>query len=205
MSDGSKEVRLLDRSQSPYLDVNHFIGNQQGDIMNTFANLVPAMRPVIWKSLFLTFTLVLMTVLTVAPASARATTITDNVQISIDIVAFVPCVAGGDGEYVFFSGTLHGVSVTTIDDTGVFHTQLHFQPQGISGDGLTTGANYQWTGATQASFNGQVGYENTFINNYRVIGEGPNNNLLIHQTFHATAQPDGEVTIVVDDYSVECK
>ncbi len=173
--------------------------------MNMFANWVPSLRPVIWKSLFLMVTLVLMTVLTVAPASAQATTFTNNIQTSIDIVAFVPCAAGGDGEYVFFSGTLHGVSVTTIDDTGDFHTQLHFQPQGIHGDGLTTGANYQWTGATQATFNGQVGYENTFINNYRLIGEGPDNNLLIHQTFHTTVQPDGEVTIVVDDYSVECK
>ncbi len=107
--------------------------------MNTFANRVPSMRPIIWKSLFLTVTLVLMTVLTVAPASAQATTTTNNFQTSIDIVAFVPCAAGGDGEWVFSSGTLHGVSVTTIDDTGVFHTELHFQPQGIRGEGLTTG------------------------------------------------------------------
>src|ERR1044072_8982649 len=115
--------------------------------MNTFAKQVPSMRPIIWKFLFLTFTLVVMTVLTVAPASAQATTFTNNVQTSIDIVAFVPCAAGGAGESVFFSGTLHGVSVTTIDDTGTFHTVLHFQPQGIQGEGLTTGANYQWTGA----------------------------------------------------------
>ena len=173
--------------------------------MNTFANRVPSLRPVIWKTLFLTVTFVLMMVLTVAPASAQATTFTNNFQTSIDIVAFVPCSAGGNGETVFFSGTLHGLSVTTIDDTGVFHTELHFQPQGIRGEGLTTGASYQWTGATQASFNGQVGYENTFISNYRLIGEGTNNNLLIHQTFHATVQPDGEVTIVVDDYTIECK
>jgi hypothetical protein len=175
--------------------------------MNTFTNQAPSLRSMIWKSLFLAVTLVLLTVLTVAPASAQATTFTNSFQTSIDIVAFVPCGAGGDGEYVFFSGTLHGVSVTTIDDTGRFHTELHFQPQGIGGEGLTTGDSYQWTGATQASFNGQIGYEteNTFISNYRLIGTGTNNNLLIHQTFHATVQPDGEVTIVVDDYTVECK
>src|SRR4026209_1175338 len=126
-------------------DVNHFICNQQGDIMNTFANRVPSMRSVIWKSLFLTVTLILMTVLTVAPASAQATTTTNNFQTSIDIVALVPCAAGGEGESVFFIGTLHGVSVTTIDDTGTFHTVLHFQPQGIQGEGLTTGTSYQWT------------------------------------------------------------
>jgi hypothetical protein len=175
------------------------------NIMNMVTNRVSSMRSVLWKFLFLMVTLVLMTVLTVAPASAQATTFTNNIQTSIDIVAFVPCAAGGEGEYVFFSGTLLGVSVTTIDDTGSFHTVLHFQPQGISGDGLTTGTDYQWTGATQATFNGLVGYENTFINNYRLIGEGPTNNLLIHQTLHATVQPDGEVTIFVDDYSVECK
>jgi hypothetical protein len=195
------------RSQdaSTNLVVNHFICNQQGDIMNTFANRNPSLRPVLWKFLFLTVTLILMTVLAVAPASAQATTTTNNFQTSIDIVAFVPCAAGGEGEYVFFSGTLHGVAVTTIDDTGTFHTVLHFEPQGIQGEGLTTGANYQWTGATQATYNGLVGYENTFINNYRLIGEGTNNNLLIHQTFHATVQPDGEVTVFVDDYSVECR
>ena len=173
--------------------------------MNTFANRVRSMRPVVWKSLFLMVTLVLITVLSVAPASAQATTTTNNFQTSIDIVAFVPCAADGAGESVFFSGTQHGVSVTTIDDTGSFHTELHFQPQGIRGEGLTTGTSYQWTGATQASFNGQVGYENTFVSNYRLIGVGTSNNLLIHQTFHATVQPDGEVTITVDDYTVECK
>jgi len=172
--------------------------------MNAAAKRISFIHPGFLKVLILALVLALITGLTAAPASAQASVVTSNVEMDINLATTVPCAAGGEGETVFFSGTLHGVFVTVVDSSGTFHTQSHFQPQGISGQGLTTGDTYQCTGATQASFNGLVGFENTFINNYRVIGPGPGNNLMIHQTFHATVQADGTVSAYVDDYTVTC-
>ena len=172
--------------------------------MKNIGNRIASVGLPVRKFVFLFVTLVAMAALNAVPARAQATTVTNTIQMQIDLATFVPCAAGGAGEVVFLSGTELGVFVTVVDDSGAFHTEAHFQPQGIRGQGLTTGDKYQWTGATQASFNGAVGFENTFINNYKIIGPGPGNNLSIHQTFHATVQPDGEVTAYVDHYTVTC-
>lgn len=81
----------------------------------------------------------------------------------------------------------------------------HFQPQGISGTGLTTGDKYQATGVTQQEFNATAGLTQKFINNFRMIGQGPGNNFLVHETFHVTITPNGDVTSTVDNFSVECR
>jgi len=104
-----------------------------------------------------------------------------------------------------FCGTLHMLFLTTIDNKGGFHSKFHFQPQGISGTGFTTGAKYQGTGVTQGTFNGKVGFEQTFVNNFKIIGQGPGNNFLIHENFHLTVNANGEVTASVDNFSVKCK
>ncbi len=78
----------------------------------------------------------------------------------------------------------------------------------MRGIGLTTGDKYQGTGVTQDHFN--VGADGlpvtfTFVNNFRIIGQGPGNNYLVHQTFHVTINAHGEVTAEVDNIRVECK
>ena len=83
--------------------------------------------------------------------------------------------------------------------------KTHTQPQGISGQGLTTGDKYQATGVTQDQFNVTVGQEETFVNNFRMIGQGPGNNFLVHETFHITINADGTVTTVVDNFGADCK
>jgi hypothetical protein len=140
-----------------------------------------------------------------AAAGAEATTVTTNEQIPIVLLAFVPCANDGAGELVLLEGTLHVLTHVTIDDQGGLHVKQHFQPQGISGVGLTTGDKYQATGVTQDEFNATAGFEETFINNFRIIGQGPDNNLLVHETFHVTVTPNGDVTTVVDNISIECR
>lgn len=137
--------------------------------------------------------------------NAHATTFIDNVQVPIDISVFVPCAAGGVGEIVNLSGTLHMVFHTTTDASGGFHSTSLSQPQGVSGTGLTTGDKYQGTGETQSTFNGKVGSEFTFVSNFKIIGQGPGNNFLVHENFHVTVNPNGEVTVFVDNFSFECK
>jgi hypothetical protein len=125
---------------------------------------------------------------------AQATSVTTNEQVPVTVFAFVPCANGGAGELVLLEGTLHVLTHVTIDDQGGLHVTQHFQPQGVSG-----------TGVTQSQFNATAGFEQTDINNFRVIGQGPDNNLLVHSTFHVTVTPNGDVTTVVDNFSVECR
>jgi hypothetical protein len=66
-------------------------------------------------------------------------------------------------------------------------------------------AKYQGTGDPRDSFNGVVGFEETFVNNFRIIGQGPGNNFLVHENFHITVNVNGTLTVFRDNFSVECK
>ncbi len=72
-----------------------------------------------------------------------------NVSVPVNIPVFIPCAAGGTGELVVLSGDLHVLVRFTRSKSGGVHAAAHFQPQGISGVGQTTGEKYQATGVTQ--------------------------------------------------------
>jgi hypothetical protein len=140
----------------------------------------------------------------IAPADA-AVQVNDKTNVNLTI--FVPCAAGGAGEIVDLSGSLHTLISFTINGNNV-SGYFHFQPQGISGTGETTGANYQGTGVTEESFknslqNGQANL--TSVNNFRIIGQGPGNNYLVHETLHVSVNADGAVTVFHDNFSIDCK
>jgi len=131
-----------------------------------------------------------------------------NDMSDINLTVFVPCAAGGAGELVDLSGRLHTMIHFTINGNNVSGVS-HFQPQGISGTGETTGDKYQATGMTKdSSFklsfqNGQA--NQTFVNNFRIIGQGPGNNLLIHEVAHITFNANGTVAVSYDNFSADCK
>jgi hypothetical protein len=127
-----------------------------------------------------------------------------NESFPIAIAVFVPCADGGAGEVVVLEGDLH-VLLTITENDNHLSVKSHSQPQGISGTGLSTGDKYQGTGVTQDHFTTGLGVTFTFVNNFRIIGEGPGNNILVHQTFHVTINANGVVTATVDNFSVECK
>lgn len=140
----------------------------------------------------------------ILPANA-AVQVNDRTDISLSV--FIPCAAGGAGELVDLTGPLHTLITFTINGNNVSGF-FHFQPQGISGTGETTGDKYQGTGVTQESFktslqNGQANI--TSVNNFRIIGQGAGNNFLVHETLHITINADGNVTVFHDNFSVECK
>src|SRR5882672_6362567 len=140
----------------------------------------------------------------IAPADAAVQVID---KTNVNLTVFVPCAAGGAGEVVDLSGPLHTLISFTINGNNVSGF-FHFQPQGISGTGETTGAKYQATGVTQESFknslqNGQANF--TYVNNFRIIGQGPGNNFLVHETMHFTVNADGSLTVFHDNFSIECK
>ena len=142
-----------------------------------------------------------------AVAASTSAAVTTNESVPFAQVAFVPCANGGAGELVLIEGNLHILTTFTINGNNV-SGKVHFQPQGAKGTGLTTGDTYNATGVTQENFkqslqNGQ--FTDTFINNFKIIGQGPDNNLLIHQTVHITINANGEVTSQVDNTTVECR
>jgi hypothetical protein len=47
--------------------------------------------------------------------------------------------------------------------------------------------------------------EETFVNNFRIIGQGPGNNFLVHEVFHITFNANGSITAFVDKFSVDCR
>jgi len=142
-------------------------------------------------------------------ASASAITTTTNLQVPLNLTVLVPCANGGAGEMVDISGTLHVLLHFTMSNSGRITLKEHFQPQGASGIGQTTGDTYRATGVTQQTmtFDDNDGFplEVTFVNNFRIIGRGPGNNLLIHQTLHVTFNANGEMTAFQSNISTECR
>jgi hypothetical protein len=134
-------------------------------------------------------------------SNASATNDTQNFSAPFDVVFF------GCTEAIHFTGDLHVLMHFTATSSGNFSAKFHFQPQGVSGVGLSTGIKYQATGVTQDeySINGPLPYEETFINNFRLIEQGPDNNLLVHENFHVTVNANGDLTAFHDNFSSECR
>jgi|SRR6185369_2069796 len=146
---------------------------------------------------------VVLAILTTAASAA----VQVNDKTVIDLTVFIPCAANGSGEIVDLSGPLRTLITFTINGNNVTG-KFHFQPQSISGAGETTGDKYQATGITQETFkaslqNGQTNL--TFVNNFRIIGQGQGNNFLVHETLHLNFNPDGTLTVFHDNFSVVCR
>lgn len=139
--------------------------------------------------------------------SFSAVTSNTNLSIPVDLFVFVPCAVGGAGEDIHVSGPLHVLSQLTISNSGNVLFTSQFQPQGISGTGLVTGDMYQATGLTRSTqtFSTPFPVTFTFVNNFYMIGQGPDNNFQVHETFHFTINANGEVTAFVDNFRVTCQ
>jgi hypothetical protein len=142
----------------------------------------------------------------IEPSFAKAATENSSTSVPLDQLAFVPCAADGAGELVQLSGSLHILSHVT-ENKNRFRVVSQFNPQGVRGVGLTTGTVYQGTGVTRNTFSGSFNngqYEETFIDNFRLIGKAGAASLRIHQTFHVTVNANGDVTALVEQYNADC-
>ena len=131
----------------------------------------------------------------------------DHFIVDFTLEEFVECANNGAGEVVEFSGQLHILVVSNVNNQRISGF-AHFQPMGLQGRGQSTGYLYNATGVSMERFNGSFvngQSTSTFINNYRLVGQRPGNNVLIHQTIHVTFNSNGEATASVDQTSVDCK
>ena len=134
-----------------------------------------------YKVSLITVLILLIALLAPGSASAAADTFTVSSSFPIDILVFIPCAAGGAGELVELTGNLHDLFHVTFTPSGTYRISFVDNPQGITDTGWTTGAKYQGTGITRDNFGGRIGYEETFINNFKIIGQGTGNNFLIQR------------------------
>ena len=152
-----------------------------------------------------TFVGIAILLATLAAPVQAAVQVNDSTEIIL--LVFVPCADGGAGELVELTGPLHTLITLTINGNHVSGF-THFQPQGLSGTGQTTGDKYQATGVTQDHFSGSFTngqFNETFVNNFRIIGQGPGNNFLVHENVHITVNANGVVTVLHDNFSIECR
>jgi hypothetical protein len=158
------------------------------------------------KTLNLTLSIILLILSLTGAAFSQATAVTTNQFVPFAQTVLVPCANGGAGETVLVSGTLHLQEHVTINNNRA-SLKIHAQPQGATGVGQITGDIYHGTGVTQeqdsiALTNGA--FEFTFINNFRLIGPGPDNNMQTHQTIHLTINANGVVTALVGNINIDC-
>ena len=146
--------------------------------------------------------------LTATGVLSNATVYHNNYEIPYAMTVWVPCALDGAGEYIYVTGRLHVLEHVTLDDNGGYHYKAHFQPKDLKGVGLTSGDKYEGTGVTQetTSWPGKWWpWTYTYVNNFRMIGQGPGNNYTVHETWHFTFNANGELTAYIDNYKWDCK
>jgi hypothetical protein len=141
-------------------------------------------------------------------ALAAATTGTTSISIPISRTVFVPAPCGGeDGENVNLSGSLNIVAINTFSGN-TLTTQIKFIPQGVAGEGETTGNTYEGTGATQRTLISavdQLPREVIEVNNFNIISHGSDLNAREHDLIHITVNAKGETTANIDSSSIICE
>jgi hypothetical protein len=140
-----------------------------------------------------------------SPARAGATVYKDQYEYSVAWYGWVECAAGGAGEEIFVTGTYRVTYRVVYDNHGGYHAKFQSVSKGLEGVGLTTGDKYQGKDVYQSEWNGKVGFENTVVNKFMLVGQGPGNNVVYHYTYHITINANGEVTAERGEGRYACK
>jgi hypothetical protein len=113
---------------------------------------------------------------------------------------------------VHLAGTLNVVLAVTTDANGCQHIKVHYNPMGMTGIGQTTGLIYRATGVTQGEdkemtlCGEQCEFTEIFVNRFNIIGPGPGNNLMVHETMRWVYNNcTSESTVYFDKLKIDCK
>jgi hypothetical protein len=143
------------------------------------------------------------------PALALAAAADHNqITVPLSTGVLVACANDGAGEWVNLTGELRITTFLLTDANGGVHVRSQYQPRGVTGTGAATGDSYRGTGVTaehEYTADGGLPAVYTYINNFRIIGQGPGNNHLVHAVVHQTVNADGTVWASVDQFSAECR
>lgn len=115
------------------------------------------------------------------------------------------------GEDVLVSGSLHTVGQVVQDAHGGFHISGHYNFEGISGVGLSTGTIYHWTGGARINVHYGCGdlcsppFEETSGSDFQLIGQGSTPDEQVHALTHITVNANGELTADVQEFRMTCR
>jgi hypothetical protein len=139
----------------------------------------------------------------VKPAIAAAGSLTTIATSTLGSVRFYPCA----GEYIELSGDYAAIFHVTFDPTGGTHVIGQNISKGIHGVGLQSGTLYVASDADRRTTNifGAPGFETTYIDTFRLVGQGTAANLLIQMAIHLTYAPDQGFTAQINDMQSTCK
>ena len=132
----------------------------------------------------------------------QAATVTNDIHVPVSGTAVSDCPGG---ESVDFSGSAHLLFHVTINSDGGESADFHINSQGVSGIGEISGAKYQIPEEVHINTNGHVGVVTTTTLSEKLIGQGPDNNEVMHMTFHVTVNANGTVTASVDNFFIKCQ
>jgi len=133
--------------------------------------------------------------------AASATAVTQKIPFDFVLAPEEAC-----GEAIHLNGTLLAEFSSTESSGGNVQIGFHFNPQGITGVGLTSGATYHATGVTlgTTTIKATGGISDTFVNSFKIIGEGSAQNFLETDVFQLTLNANGVVTATVERSTIRC-
>jgi hypothetical protein len=134
-------------------------------------------------------------------AHAQAATTTTIIDAPLTTTVSNACT----GELITFTGQSHLVIHTTATAAGTFETTIHSNLQDVSGTSAPSGATYRFQAASTTVTTVAPGSETTTVIEFRVIGPGADNNLLVRVVHHLTVAATGSATATVDSFSVTCR
>ncbi len=137
--------------------------------------------------------LLLGAALAVSLSQASAAVVT-NTTVPIDAVIPNPCT----GEEIHLTGSARVVATVTEDAGGGTHIKMHFNSQGVSGVGLTSGTRYRGIHQENSSSNtrGAAPTVTTERVNIKVVAQGAHGNWIIFSALlHITVNANGTVTV----------
>lgn len=145
--------------------------------------------------------------ITISSQTEASFTSIDVVELT-DLPVFVPCALDGAGELVLLNGSLQFLFHFTEDQAGGFSVKSEANPQHVAGFGQTSGDLYQGTGATGShttfTISG-VPFTSSFVNNFRIIGQGSGNNFLVHTNAQFMVNANGVVTVSDVNFMADCR
>ena len=119
-----------------------------------------------------------------------------STTIPLDFIRSGDCT----GEDVELSGEIHLVSQLQSDGSEVGH----FNYQGVSGVGLTSGTTYRASTVDNFRLAAPFPSDITSVRTLHLISPGPEDNLLVRFLFHITVNANGETTVEIEDVDIEC-
>jgi hypothetical protein len=134
--------------------------------------------------------------------SAHAAVVANIRDLSADGVITNAC----NGEDVLLTGFFHIVAHPTNDAAGGSHVAFNLNYDNVHGIGLTTGAKYEFRGEHHSIENLNAGNNYTASNSadFRLIGQGPDNNEVGTFEYHLTVTPDGNITASFENFRTVC-